>query len=520
MKRNIIKYSILSLFAFAMLFTGCEELEVDDKGAVSAATYYSDENTLDPAVVGIYAIVRRGTWALDQLAPYYGADDLTSRTGSNKAPVLEADQFFRTPGNSWVTNTYNYFYQAILACNSFIEGAGPLAETLGEDVVNPYLADAYFVRGWCYFYLATCFKDVPMPLEAAVDAEMSRTPYATVMAQAITDLEYAEQWLDAERDTNPTAAVGKATKTAAKAYLAKAYMQLTGYPTNETGNWDMVKTYSKQIIDADVYSLMDDMEANFRDPEQINKENIYMIMNYRGAWPAGAQCRYHGFKWRDWGDCYVEHKYAERFPDGYRKHMSMVTQEDVDTKDDLITKEWAAFVGTWKHPMVRKFWYQTVKGEEGFLHKWQTDNDVVYMRTAEVYLMYAEACARTGEPGEAEKYLNYVRRRAYAQGLTTRQEVATLPANFWMDPEPAVDYTSAEGDLADAIVEERSYEFLGEAGGNRWLDLLRLERVGEVNEYRLTATNEEEMLGDPFDKELWWTPLPGTEIELNPNLGN
>jgi hypothetical protein len=501
-----------------MTLTGCEELEVDDKGAVSAATFYADENTLDPAVIGIYAIVRRGTWALDQLAPYYGADDLTSRTGSNKAPVLEADQFSRTPGNGWVTNTYNYYYQAILACNSFIEGATPVAETLGEDVVNPYLADAYFIRGFCYFYLATCFKDVPMPLEAAVDAEMSRTPYAGVMAQVISDLEYAEKWLDAERDTNPTAAVGKATKTAAKAYLAKANMQLTGYPTNENDKWAQVKSYSKQIIDAGVYSLMDDFEANFRDPEQINKENIFLIMNYRGAWPAGAQCRYHGFKWRDWGDCYVEHKYADRFPDGYRRHVSMVTDDDVANKTDLVTKEWAPFLSTWNHPMVRKFWYQTVPGTENYLHKWQTDNDVVFMRTAEVYLMYAEACARTGDTGEAEKYLNYVRRRAYAQGLTTREEVAALPSGFWMEADAAVDYTAAEGDLADAIVEERSYEFLGETGGNRWLDLVRLETVGDVNNYRKTATNEEEMIGDPNNKDLWWTPIPGTEIVLNPNL--
>lgn len=520
MTRNIFKYAILLIVAVSMTFTGCEKLELDTRGAVSAETYYSDANTLEPAVIGIYAIVRRGTWALDQLAPYYGADDLTSRTGSNKAPVLEADQFFRTPGNSWVTNTYNYFYQAILAANSFIEGASPQSDVIDEAVLNNAIANARFIRGFCYLYLATCFKDVPMPLESKVDAEMSRTPYRDVMDQAIKDLEYADQWLTGPRENNPTVADGHATKTAAKAYLAKAYMQLTGYPTNEADKWAKVKQYTKQIIDAGVYSLMDDFEANFRDPEQINKEVIFSIMNTRGAWPAKAECRYHGFKWRDWGDCYVEHKFSDAFPKGYRRDVSIIDFNDIATKTDLVTKEWKPFVETWKHPMVRKFWYQTVKGMPGYLHKWQTDNDVIFMRTAEVYLMYAEACARTGEKAEAEKYLNYIRRRAYAKGLKTSEEVAGLPAGFWMDPEPAVDYTAAEGNLADAIVAERGWEFLGETGGNRWLDLLRLEKVGEVNAYRKTATNEEEMLGDPNDKSLWWTPIPGTEIELDPNLAN
>ncbi|WP_066630137.1 RagB/SusD family nutrient uptake outer membrane protein [Labilibacter marinus] len=530
MKLNIFKYITPIIVLSATLLSSCEELELDTKGTVPEENYFTIENALEPAVVGIYARVHRGTWALDQCAPYYGADDLTSRTGSNKQPVLEADQFARTDGNSWVANTYNLYYDAINACNSLISGVERDGENLDPAQATNAIANARFIRGMLYFRLATSFKNIPMPLTSELDLTISRTPYQEVMNQVISDLKYAEKFLNSARDGNPEAIDGHATIVAAKAFLAKTYMQLTGYPTDLTSIivgdetiilWDEVQRLTKEIIDEGKYSLTDDFAACFQEPTQINKEMIFSHMCTRGAGAVKAESRYYGFKWRDWGDCYLEHKFSDAYPDGYRRHFSIVTIADTITKTDKTTKEYKPFIKTWKHPMVSKFSYGTIKGNPGFEHKWQTSNDCPAMRTAEVYLMYAEACARKSEFTEAKRYLNYIKRRASARGTTTQAEAQALPMGFWMDDSYTMDdYSGADvvDELVDAIVMERAYEFLGETGGNRWLDLLRLRRIAEVNEYRKTADNEEEMIGDPADETQWWTPLPGTELILNPNL--
>lgn len=115
-----------------------------------------------------------------------------------------------------------------------------------------------------------------------------------------------------------------------------------------------------------------------------------------------------------------------------------------------------------------------------------------------------------------------VKRRAFAKGATTQEEVAALGAGFWTTPDSAVDYTSADlptpQDIIDAVVKERAYEFLGEIGGDRWLDLVRLDKVAEANANR--DPRDVPLIGDPADKSLWFTPIPDTETVLNPNLNN
>jgi hypothetical protein len=42
-----------------------------------------------------------------------------------------------------------------------------------------------------------------------------------------------------------------------------------------------------------------------------------------------------------------------------------------------------------------------------------------------------------------------------------------------------------------------------------------LEKIGAVNALR--DAREIPMIGDPNNKDLWYAPIPETEIDLNPN---
>jgi len=73
-----------------------------------------------------------------------------------------------------------------------------------------------------------------------------------------------------------------------------------------------------------------------------------------------------------------------------------------------------------------------------------------YMRMAEIYLAYAEACAITGDDGTAKTYLSLIRERAFPSGEANTDA-----------------FISSCGSMFNAIIQERGFEFAGE-GSRRW----------------------------------------------------
>lgn len=73
-----------------------------------------------------------------------------------------------------------------------------------------------------------------------------------------------------------------------------------------------------------------------------------------------------------------------------------------------------------------------------------------YMRMAEIYLGYAEACAATGDDATAKNYLKQIRERSFPTGKANTDA-----------------FISSCGSVLDAIIEERGFEFAGE-GDRRW----------------------------------------------------
>lgn len=73
-----------------------------------------------------------------------------------------------------------------------------------------------------------------------------------------------------------------------------------------------------------------------------------------------------------------------------------------------------------------------------------------YMRIAEFYLGYAEACAALGEDGPARQYLKLIRERSFPAGKANTDA-----------------FISSCGSVLRAVIEERGFEFAGE-GDRRW----------------------------------------------------
>ena len=135
-----------------------------------------------------------------------------------------------------------------------------------------------------------------------------------------------------------------------------------------------------------------------------------------------------------------------------------------------------------------------------------TDNANFYiLRLADIYLLYAEACAQTGESGTALEYINKVHRRAYG---------------FNPDGASAADYSSLSAPTlaSDPVLANQPlrYERWAElfAEGQWWFDVIRW-RIGEQEAayYRQTIPGPIRWAANSY-----YFPVPTTELDDNRNM--
>ncbi|TDX00816.1 RagB/SusD family nutrient uptake outer membrane protein [Dinghuibacter silviterrae] len=137
------------------------------------------------------------------------------------------------------------------------------------------------------------------------------------------------------------------------------------------------------------------------------------------------------------------------------------------------------------------------------------DVNLHLLRMADVYLLYAEACANTGDPSDALEYINKVKRRAYGYPINSASPIdyASLTAAT-MAPDPSL--------ANNPLYYERWAELFNE--GQWWLDVCRWHLGPNEAAYYGSAYNVTTPLSWS-DKSYVW-PIPLNETNSNPLVAN
>ena len=441
------------------------------------------------------------------------------------------------PGKPYSTRRWNEFYAGVARANMLLARIDQIpAARIDAARKTRYTAEAKFLRGFFYLQLAALFGDVPMPLVPVSDAEarqFTRTPVKQVYDQIIKDFDEAAAALP---NSYTGADVGRVTKGAALALKARAALW--------DGRWQVAADAAKAVMDLGVYSLSNNYPNLFLYAGENSSEHIFVRKYSKtaqasgqnngifGAYgPPGNSSASEAVPIRDLVDHYQT---TNGQPIGagnpqYNPAWNLMYQNRDPRLGYTILHPTASWDGITfdSRPVPLSSRPEAISLQDenrsvtGYnIRKWidLTDKadrgnggiDIIYMRYADVLLMFAEAKVQLGQGGDpaAVAALNAVRQR------------------------PTVNMPAVTGPLTmPHIMYERRAEFAFE--GTRLFDIRRwkiaetvmpasgsplVRGIDYVNAggTQVTHTVPASARSFPLRNYLW--PIPQAEIDKNKNL--
>ena len=476
MKRHQI-IPIFSLAALLVTMIGCKKsfLDKDPISELTTGNFYRNANDAESGLAAAYDALQQEYYIWDYQTNSDARSD-NSYAGGDNPTNFQIDRFQLTAVNSNVERDWNMLYNGVMRANAVIDNV-PNIEDLkwtGNNRKEEIIAEAKFLRALHYFNLVRTWGGVPLVLSLNdADVFKPRAGVSEVYAQIETDLKAAEAVLPvtfgSEAETR-----GRATQGGAQALLAKVYAQQKKYA--ET------LEYTNKVITNPNYSLMPDYDQLFDGNHENNSESIFEI-------------QYNADGEGDWGIQLLTPKILTG--DGWIK-FNTPTHDLVNAfrqEGDSIRLQ-ASIIFEWTDAIPAPY---TSAEPIPFIYKWRNPNgwnspdNVMMMRLADIMLLKAEALNETGQTNPAIDLVNDIRSRVQLPDVSASTQAAAR----------------------ELILKERRLELAFE--GERWYDLLRAG-----NQYIISVMNSQAYYGTPLnynvtEPELLF-PIPQKERNLNRNL--
>lgn len=483
--------NIYVILIVAISLYSCQDyLDEELTGGVTAEGIYSNPQGINAALNSTYSSFtnlvgnnnnREDGWTLLTL----GTDTYTNASdGGNKS-------FNRYDGDlhsdkSILRDSWDQLYQGINIANTVLTRAPDVIEDASE--LEAILGQAHFLRAYYYFWLVRQYGNIHYSDEETIgpETEVNLLPVAEIYEKIVADLKLAELELSGVQVD-----LGRATVWAVKMALAEVYLTMEEY--------DLAAAYAEDVINNSGHALLTSVKDVFAIDNQNNSEIIFAFQFANDELYNGGGNPAHMFflmeydklngmvrdteNGRPWKrfkptnyllDLYdlEDERYDATFKTVYYVNNLTSAAPGAQIGDTAVWLPRVALTQTQKD--TRPFSSQIYNQDEHTLkifpssNKWVQpnrldknqsagDRDFIVYRTAEAYLIAAEANILKPNPdqGKASQYLDKVRARAY--------NGATLPAIGTV--------------TLDIILEERAKEFAQE--GKRWFDLVRTGKLVE-----------------------------------------
>jgi len=460
MKRNHLIITV-GVLAFATALAGCikHPLETEPAGNYTTQNFWRNQTDVLAGVAGIYNILFQEDGAGHGNYIFEDQSDDISVDGDHD-DYKAIERFNANPTLYQIRTTWIFSYEQIARANNAIIYI-PKVPVMDETIRNRSMGEAYFLRAYAYWTLNNIYGDVPLVLEDNVlngNYNIPKNTSEEVRTQIEADLLKAADMLP---ETYGEADRGRVSKGAAWGMLCKLYM-----------TWeklDKAIEYGQKVIANANYSLAPRYADNFTVATQYSDpEILFAIWNKDQFNAAPANIYFTPRAWNGWGFHHPTENFAEEFEPGdtARKLATLIAVGDsVPNQLSLIAigpaDAYQMFAGKEGQETGRMLPSQSTTGYN--LRKYtafkpdgsglNSDLKQPLLRTADIYLLVAEAKIRTNGAGAGDNEINVVRRRA---GL---------------------------GDVHGAAFKDLVHERRVELGGEnvRYFDLLRWDKVQLIN---------------------------------------
>ena len=490
---------ILIAVTFLSLITGCkkEYYNVGPTGDVDEGAIYTTTGNAANVINGIYRYLYSRYSAQNQP----GQGGVMLMLDFMGEDLHQANATWYTPGNGtggWVNqknDSYLYveypfrlYYRCIGNDNALIEN---IDAAEGTDADKKRLkGEALTMRAWAYFNLVQIFAKrydatavpnsqlgVSMPL-SALEVKLPRSTVEEVYTQINKDL--------ADAITNFGTASAAPSGSAFKSHLnLKSAWAIRARVALTMQNYVNAAAYAQQVITLGGHSLMTNAQyqAGFND-----------LSNPEWIWGAYVQ--------DDQGDTFgsymgqISYNGNTTYVRGTPKRINSALYDQL-TATDVRKTMWEPAPTAVNFPLpASNFSRSPYMSRKFSIRNLPTIGDVPYIRLAEMYLIMAEAYAKT--PGKE---------------VDARAALFTLAVN--RDPSYVLSTNSGQA-LIDEIMFHRRVDFWAE--GLRFFDLKRLNQpLDRTVVPNYVSASGGGTLQVPAGSNLWQFAIPIAEIQANPN---
>ena len=449
------KYIISTIALTGVLaLTGCEDfLEQKNTHDLNQQTFFDSEAALRAATAPLYNYV----WAGFNDKFYYGmgdgrANNITAQYSDYIYPYTNLSETSLSQG---LTDAWNSFYSVVAQANNTINNITDYsAPTLSEDSKRASIAEARFMRGTAYWYIASLWgvgiiytNTSSMVNNYVVPAN----PGVDVIEFAIRDLEYAAKYLP-----KTPADAGRVTCYSAYGMLSRVYLSMAGLTTDGLYNGsnvatdfnrgtrnqtylDLAKRAALKVIAESGAGLIDNYGDLFAAKSfNNNSESLFQLqwlpatqanssacgntmvrflawstmVADKDAWGGATYC-----SWNLWEEfkTYKDETLGKTVDDAVRRHYSVASYGEF--YPDMNMKNGGYTYGETENPgnqgaNIKKYVIGTTADNGGISEPGNSGTNTYMMRLAEVYLNYTEAVLVNSASTTDTEYFNRVRTRA------------------------------------------------------------------------------------------------------------
>ena len=487
---NKITYNILITALLAIFLSGCKDfLDIKPQGSENSDNFFLQKENAIRAVNGIYDQLQLdegagpdGQWMSHHHDFYIGdilSDD--SEKGSNDADYPEFRHLVMwdlksTEGIS--SSFWIHGFWGVSRANYVLDNLPTV--TWDAKLRDRLSGEALFLRGYFYWYLVRIYGGVPLFTNSVSPSDFSKTKRASanaVYTQISKDLMQAIELLP-EKSEYPVADMGRATKGAARALLARINMYQIGTDKeNTTTTWKQVYDLTSDIIKSGEYRLLPNYAKLLETENKNSDEAIFEVQFGAGSSdlaPASIGTNFYNFQ----GNRKDDSGWGFNNP-------TIDLVNSYNTSDPRLSC--VIYGPTFNNGILygqKKKYDRAQQGTDWLSRKAAlpvkptlakaSNRNIKIIRYADVLLMNAEAAYNLGKEPEARTNVNLIRLRArnssYCMGYAeNKMDYNAAPASVNLP-----DITSTGIQLQNDIWNERRLELAMEQ--LRFYDLVRTGR--------------------------------------------